>query len=250
MRPYSIISVVNNSYIKFAQVFIKSALENLNLNNIKEICLLDTGIDKKEKEELLALSNKVTIVKADTKYDSAESWDDGWQENVLLKTNFAQKYLKENNIATCMVDIDSMFVEDIYDVVNREVDIILCDRSELWGGMPLIASFVGFIHPQQSIKFIDEWREKMKTMLDKGFQTRETPALNELVRENKLYKLAAASHRAVGLYKDGLETNETRILHFKGAGDSEGKPMPEAINIRLNRFSKYKDQIKRYLEDV
>ena len=51
----------------------------------------------------------------------------------------------------------------------------------------------------------------------------------------------------VGLYKPDLYTEQTRILHFKGAGDSENKPLNEAINIRLNRFTAYQDKIKSYL---
>ena len=52
MKKYSIISVVNNSYVKFAYVFVKSALENLNLEYIHEICLLDTGLDIKHKKAI------------------------------------------------------------------------------------------------------------------------------------------------------------------------------------------------------
>jgi len=87
-------------------------------------------------------------------------------------------------------------------------------------------------------------------MLDKGFKTRETRALNEIARYNKQFKLLGASHKIVGLYREDLEIENTKIIHFKGAGDSEGKPMAEAINIRLNRFNKYGNKIKEYLKDV
>ena len=41
MTKYSIISVVNKQYKKFASVFIQSALQNLNLDNIvTEACLM------------------------------------------------------------------------------------------------------------------------------------------------------------------------------------------------------------------
>jgi len=250
MKKYSIISVVNNSYVKFAYVFVKSALENLNLKHIHEICLLDTGLDIKHKMALTQLSDKVKIISTQEKLNSEESWDNGWQENVLLKTNFAYNYLVNNRIPTCMIDIDSMIIKDLYEVIDVNADAIICDRSDLWGGMPFIASFVGFINIDQSLNFIEVWRDKMNYMLDKGFKTRETPALNEIVRHNKEFKLLGASHKIVGLYKENLEVAETRIIHFKGAGDSEGKPMDEAINIRLNRFNKYGNKIKEYLEDV
>ena len=250
MKKYSIISVVNNSYVKFAYVFVKSALENLNLEHIHEICLLDTGLDKKDKIKLSELNNKVKIISTEDKLNSVKSWDKGWQENVLLKTNFAYNYINDNKVPTCMIDIDSMIIKDLYEIVEVNADAVICDRSDLWGGMPLIASFVGFIDVNNSLEFIKVWREKMNYMLDKGFKTRETPALNEIARHNKQFKLLGASHKIVGLYREDLEIENTKIIHFKGAGDSEGKPMAEAINIRLNRFNKYGNKIKEYLKDV
>ena len=244
---YSIISVVNNSYKKFAFVFIKSAIENLNMEHIHEVCLLNTGLNDKDTQQIKSLHPKIKVISSGEIHNSNQSWDAGWQQNVLLKTDFALSYIQENHIPVCMVDIDSMFVNDIFDIINAPGDIILCDRSDLWGGMPFIASFVGFLDPQKSIEFIKEWREKMNHMLNKGFKTKETPALNELVKSSSNYNLLGASHKIVGLYKPDLYTEQTRILHFKGAGDSENKPLDEAINIRLNRFKSYQNKIKSYL---
>ena len=247
---YSVISVVNNSYKKFAFVFIKSAIENLNLENIHEICLLNTGLNNNDVQKIISLNSKIKIIPSKEVYNSKQSWDYGWQQNVLLKTNFAFSYIQDNNIPTCMVDIDSMFINDISDIMKTQGDLVLCDRSDLWGGMPFIASFVGFLNPLKSLDFINEWREKMNYMFEKGFKTKETPALNELVKSNKKYNILAASHKMVGLYKPNLYIEQTRILHFKGAGDSENKPLDEAINIRFNRFTSYQHKIKTYLQNV
>ena len=129
MKKYSIISVVNNSYVKFAYVFVKSALENLNLEHIHEICLLDTGLDKKDKIKLSELNNKVKIISTEDKLNSAKSWDKGWQENVLLKTNFAYNYINDNKVPTCMIDIDSMIIKDIYEIVEVNADAVICDKE-------------------------------------------------------------------------------------------------------------------------
>ena len=250
MKKYSIISVVNKSYTEFAYVFVKSALEKLNLDSLIEIRLLDTGIDSVDKVKLSSLHPKVVIQTAKAIHNSNEPWDEGWQENVLLKTNFAYDYLFENKVATFMIDIDSMFINTLQDIVELEVDAIVCDRSDLWAGMPAIASFVGFINVENSLNFIKVWRDKMNFMLEKGFKTRETPALNEVIKYNTTLNIAGISHQLVGLYKTDLETDETRILHFKGDGESEGKPIEEAVSIRLNKFKKYNSKIKKYLEDV
>ena len=59
MNRYSIVSVVNQEYEKFLKVFLKSALEKLSLENIKEICILNTGVSDEVVSELEKLNGKI-----------------------------------------------------------------------------------------------------------------------------------------------------------------------------------------------
>ena len=63
MNKYSIVSVVNKEYEKFAKVFLKSAIEKINLENIVEICILNTGLSDEVVKELYLLNDKIRIVK-------------------------------------------------------------------------------------------------------------------------------------------------------------------------------------------
>ena len=58
MDKYSIVSVVNGGYEKFAKVFLRSAIEKLNLEMLHEICILDTGLKNDIVEELSNIIQK------------------------------------------------------------------------------------------------------------------------------------------------------------------------------------------------
>jgi len=245
MNKYSIVSVVNKEYEKFAKVFLKSAIEKINLENIVEICILNTGLSDEVAKELYLLNDKIRIVKHTESINSESSWDEGWQKNVLLKTEFVKHYIKENKIPTFMIDIDSMFLNDLADINKFDLDVVLCDRSDIWGGMPFIASFVGFLNVDNALQFLDEWIEEMKNI--SGFETRETPALNVMARKVEKYKIGSLSHKLIGLYHENSLDENTRIVHFKGGGDSQKKTKDEAVMIRFSRFQTLQAKIKDYL---
>lgn len=245
MNKYSIVSVVNKEYEKFARVFLKSAIEKLYLENIAEICILNTGLSDEIAEELYSLNDKIRIVKHTENIDSESSWDEGWQKNVLLKTKFVKNYIEENKIPTFMIDIDSMFLNDLNEINKFDLDVILCDRSDVWAGMPFIASFVGFLNINKSIQFLNEWIEEMKNI--SGFETRETPALNIMARKIDKYKIGKLSHKVIGLYHEHSLDENTRIVHFKGGGESQKKSKDEAVMIRFSRFKALQTKIEEYL---
>lgn len=247
MVKYSIVSVVNEQYKKFAYVFVKSALDNLNLDHIHEICLLNTGINDNDVSKLESLHEKIRIVKAEQIVSSGKGWDSGWKENVDLKTKFVKEYIDSNAIRTCMVDIDCMFTNDILDVMSVDKEIVLCDRSEHLSNSPYIASFVGFLDIEKSKKFLSEWRNCMKTI--SGFQTKETPALCK-ISSNPEYNIGTCSYKIIGLYYDNLYTDDTRIIHFKSDGSSLNLPMDKGVQVRLEKFKQFSDVIQKYLQDV
>ena len=242
MRKYSILSVANEGYKDFLHIFLNSALENLNLEYIKDIRILNTGIDKdivkyyEEKNSKIKFISYKSIIKTD------KPWDSGWQQNVELKTNFVKEYLKEYKIPVAMVDIDCMFIKDIQDIMNIEGDLGICERKDIFFGSPVIASFVGFINIEKSINFINEWN-KIIDSIDNP--PKETPALNQMVRENTKYNIKSITHKLVGLYAGGHIIPDTRIIHFKG-GDIN-VPLSEVIKTRtVDRFPEFKEQIENY----
>jgi hypothetical protein len=51
----------------------------------------------------------------------------------------------------------------------------------------------------------------------------------------------------VGLYRHTHIHDQTKILHFKGGGFSEGKETKVAIDLRFKRFINFMDIIDGYL---
>ena len=141
-----------------------------------------------------------------------------------------------------------MFIKDFHDIVfNATSDIVLCDRSEHRASLPLIASFVGFVNIEASIKFLIHWRTRLSTIT--GYQTKETPALNEVVYVQTMYNYVKLPYRSIGLYHETGLTDETCIIHFKG-GDTDHMDVEEAIIARFDRFPKYKSTITKYIQNV
>ena len=246
MKKYSILSVASSQFEDFLWVFLKSALDKINMDNVHEICILNIGLSEEIVNYFEKLNSKIKFIESDKVSLSKESWDESWQINVLEKTKFAKTYLQKQNIPTYMIDIDCMFLDDIFDLlnINSEVDIILCDRSDLWPGMPFIASFVAFLNVDRSINFLDEWIQMMDVV--NQFETKETPALNELVKNNVKYNLASLSHKIVGLYYEYLLLPETKIIHFKGGGFKNDH---DSIMDRFDRFKSFNEVINKYIAE-
>ena len=246
MKKYSILSIASGQFDHFLWVFLKSALEKINLEHVHEICILNIGLPKESVNYFEKLNSKIKFIESEKILFSKESWDESWQINVLEKTKFAKTYLQKQNMPTYMIDIDCMFLDDIFDLlnINHKADIILCDRSDLWPGMPFIASFVAFLNVDQSIIFLDEWIQMMDVV--NQFETKETPALNELVKNSIKYNLAALSHKIVGLYYEYLLLPETKIIHFKGGGFKNDH---DSIMDRFDRFKSFNEVINKYIEN-
>ena len=78
------------------------------------------------------------------------------------------------------------------------------------------------------------------------FETKETPALNELVKNSIKYNLAALSHKIVGLYYEYLLLPETKIIHFKGGGFKNDH---DSIMDRFDRFKSFNEVINKYIAE-
>ena len=143
MKKYSIISVVNNSYVKFAYVFIKSALENLNLEHIHEICLLDTGLDKKDKikKSLTFLKNKAKTLEDifnNGQYIMVDEVNFN-QEDIKLIDDKAKKVISDFN--TQLSSVDKLSKETLEPIVN---ELIKSNDTNFKGvGQPLRIALTG-----------------------------------------------------------------------------------------------------------
>lgn len=247
MKKYNLVSVCNKQYTPFLRVFLGSAMNILNGEQLNKIYILDTGVEEDVKDFYKSI-DKIEFISSESSVESNKPWDDGWQKNVLMKTQFAKNILKKDNLPTMMVDVDSMFIQEISDLLDHDGEVMVCNRVSFSPNFPLIASYVGFFDVEKGISFLDLWMDDMK--LPTQHSTVETPSLNNIVRENNktnYFKMLYADFKAIGLYRETHLIDETKILHFKGGGFSEGKPTDVAIDLRFKRFPKFIDTIEGYL---
>tara|TARA_B100000575_G_C23139528_1_gene662809 strand:- start:2822 stop:3571 length:750 start_codon:yes stop_codon:yes gene_type:complete len=247
VKQYNLVSVCNKQYTPFLKVFLGSALNILDSEKLNKIYILDTGVEKKTKDFFSSI-DYIEFIDSKSTFESEKPWDDGWKKNVLMKTQFTKDILKKDNLPTMMVDIDSMFIQEISDLMEHECDIMVCNRASFSPNFPIIASYVGFFDVEKGISFLDLWMDDMK--LPTQHSTVETPSLNNIVRKNdktNYFKMMYTDFSVVGLYRYTHIHDQTKILHFKGGGFSEGKETKVAIDLRFKRFINFMDIIDGYL---
>ena len=105
---YNLITVSNSEYFPFAELFITSLYENINLNNLDKIFIFDTGLTYSERNFLESFS-RVEIKETDIVAPFDEVHGENWGKNVYSKTKFLLSTLEETNTPTLMIDIDCVF---------------------------------------------------------------------------------------------------------------------------------------------
>ena len=61
MNKFDIYFVLNSAYIKFGKIFLESLHDKVDMNNVRNVYLSDTGLNEKDKEYVTSF-DKVKIV--------------------------------------------------------------------------------------------------------------------------------------------------------------------------------------------
>jgi hypothetical protein len=210
---YTICTIVNDVYLEFLYYFVKSALEKCE--NMSELIVLYTG--ENFKPDPIYLNPKIKLVKYCETIKTTNIWDDGWQKNVELKTQFLRHLAVNLDQPIFLIDVDCYFLKEFIDVVDPNMDILVTKRVHT---LPYIASFVGLIKPKRCVEFIDVWRYIMSRI---PRVPRETLALVNTIpiMKNKI-SIQEVSDTVIGYIYFQNIPEETKILHFKGrkSGDA------------------------------
>lgn len=190
---YNIFTVLNEGYSSFGIMFVCSILDRLDLREIENIYIYDTGLSEDTKKRM-SISKKVKIVDSGmfTKSDGRVH-DESWQQNVYSKAKLLKHCIQsqENFLPTVMVDADCIFVEDFFDLVDTSSVATLCKRS-MRGRVPghqatstHIGSFFSINkNNEESIRFLDYWVDAIGRMPERdpvsgAYTPKESPALSE-----------------------------------------------------------------------
>lgn len=219
---YTICTVVNDIYWDFLYYFTKSSLEKCN--GMSELIVLYTG--EKFKEDPIFNNSRVKIYKYNGSITTKNIWDEGWQKNIDLKTQFLRDLATKKDNPIFLIDVDCYFLQEFIDVVDMTKDIAVTKRVHV---SPYIASFVGLIKPKACLEFIDVWRDHMSKI---PTVPRETTALVRTIPMMKdKIAIQEIPETTINCINFQSTPPEARILHFKGhkIGDAV-----QLLNHRLN----------------
>ncbi len=219
---------MNDSYYNFGCNFLKSAKI---LGGVNEIKVVNTGLNEENKESILSYGCNLIESGIDTSGQKT-SWDADWHKNVTFKTKFLLETLKNSNKPIVMIDSDTVFIDDISDLIDDAWDIQLCERDN--HPVRYLASFF-VAHPtDKTISFIENWISIMEQAGDTPsdpngvtiaenkyglFRAKESPALTYLMDNLNGFPIEIKKHRqeevSATVQQYLLNKESTRIINFK-----------------------------------
>jgi len=233
-------TVLNDAYMPFGKLFIGSLFDNINLERVNKIYFYDTGLSDQNKKYLLQFP-KVEIVETEINTSYGEMHDLDWQQNVYSKTSFLLQTIKKDNKPTIMIDSDSVFVYDFFDLIDADKDFIACKRDARPGFSNHIGSFFVINAVEKAEEFINQWVAEINSGNEKH---KESPALSRVLKQNDSFSVGELSEDTVSYFSFSQRpvNSEVRIIHLKSDAGRE------TIEKRINQ--EYLAPYMKYLEDV
>lgn len=217
---YNITTVSNSSYFLFLKVWIDSLYDKINLNNINNIYIIDTGL-KSEEKKYLSLFPKVNLLDTEINVQFDTLHGKGWSDSNYAKLPAIKKIIKQDLVPTYFIDVDSVFNIDFTEILDFSSDITVCntlDRTSYFNS-ELIGSFYGFNSIDKAEKIIDEWYDLIINSKKISTKFRESPALSIFWKENKeKYKFHSISESIISANLLSPKREKVYIYHMKSEG--------------------------------
>lgn len=202
----------------FGKLFINSLFDNVDFTFINEIFICDTGLSKDSKA-YLCLYPRVKLIETGMNTHGAKMHDKDWEKNVYSKTSFLLNNVEQTKTPTIMLDSDSLFLSDFFDLIDPSVDLIACRRSRQ-GFSRHIGSFFVINNPEKSIGFLRTWIQEIKhgETAPNAPSSKESPALSRTIdTTSENIKISELSEELVSYfsYEGYAPHDNVRIMHLK-----------------------------------
>lgn len=208
---YNLMTVINNDYFDFGKIFVNSFYDKIDLDYIHKLYIFDTGLSQQDWKYLSAFPQlEIVPTQLNTKHFILH--DEDWRKNVYSKTAFLLQVVKRDSLPTVMIDSDSLFLANFFELLTMENDFIACRREETEAFCEYIASFFVINSIAKAEEFIKEWREEMFFGTESH---KESPALTRLINKGK-YNIGVLPENLVS-YTGTEISRETKIVHLKSA---------------------------------
>jgi len=214
-QKYSIFTISDSTYFRFTEVFLKSLHSKLDTDKIEKVFVCDSGHTDDEKEFITSF-DKVQLIQPVKKIDVSKSlWDKNWLGIVNSKTENLLKLINKRVEPIIMIDIDSMFIKDFYDLLDFKSDIQVCHRP--FHSIEYIASFFS-VNSKSGKGFIKSWIKNIEKINKTPKETRAMcKTIEEFELSNPDFKINKLLVEQIHYYDNEkyIEINDTRIAHFK-----------------------------------
>ncbi len=196
---YNIFTVLNEGYAPFGIMFVYSILDRLDLRQVGNIYVYDTGLSEDTKKRM-SISDKVKIIDSGmTTKSDGRVHDEAWQQNVYSKARLLKHCIQTQDsfLPTVMVDADCIFVEEFFNLIDTNSVATLCERSMRGRvqGHQATSTHIGSFFSvnkddEEAIKFLDHWIAAIDRMPEKdpvsgAYTPKESPALSETYKHFK-----------------------------------------------------------------
>tara|TARA_E500000318_G_C3537652_1_gene203329 strand:- start:137 stop:883 length:747 start_codon:yes stop_codon:yes gene_type:complete len=246
MKQYSIFTVTDESYKYYTEVFFKS-LNKINMDLVKNVYVCDQGMSEGQRDFVNSF-DKVQIINPVNKINEKTEivWDKTWLKKVGSKTENLLKLVEDNDEPIVMIDVDSMFIKDFYDLLDFDKDVQVAHRPPNFPDY--IASFVS-INKKSGVNFISRWIHNINNLAETPKETRALcNTINEYKKSSEDFIVGDLPVEQIHFYgqESECESNNTRIAHFKGWSKTKYLGTKDDFHNRTS-LRGYDERLKEYI---
>ena len=254
---YNLLLMLNDSYMKFAIIFLNSLYKNVKMSRINKIIINNIGLNEDNKNILLKRYNKIHIFDTKKNLGFSKVHSKEWLEALTMKTKTLLKVIEDdNNIPVILIDSDMLVLKDFHKFIDTEYDIQICKCKNPYrrGDLDIkqldyIACFVIVNSNNENMKnFIKDWIKEIEYMKKNNLKPAyETPSMCKMIKkykEENLLKIGDLDQDEIAGDIEYIK-NKTYIIHMRSNGPQGKNHFNERIS-NIKNFSKNK--VLEYLD--
>mgnify|MGYP003113914938 CR=1 FL=1 len=219
---YSVLTTSDKSYFPHLKILINSILDKCDLKKLKNIYIIDNGLDDEQKNYFLNKTDKIIVHTTGLKTNfKGGTWGEDWQINVKSKTVHLHNMISHLEEPLLLLDADMLILKDLNSLLEKGGDIQVCLRDGHPPGtphpIPYIGSYFFSINHKKALPFVWDWMNLTQSKTGKG--AHESPSLTQCVK----HYLKTDNINIVSLEQELVDryypppTENTIIVHFKGS---------------------------------
>lgn len=247
---YNLLLMLNDSYMKFAIIFLNSLYKNVKKSRINKIIVNNIGLSDENKNILLERYHKIEIFDTQKNLGFSKIHSKEWLEALTMKTKTLLKVIEnEEHIPIVLIDSDMLVLKDFHKFIDLEYDIQICKCKKPYrrGDLEIkqldyIACFAIINNNSENMKnFIKDWIKEIEYMKKNNLKPAyETPSMCKMIkkyRDKNLLKIGDLEQDKIAGDIEYIK-DVTHVIHMRSNG-------PQGINHFDERISNIKNFPKK-----